>query len=465
MQTTIDTSLASATQDANKPVTDTVTKSVTPEVIIRTIDRSKKDVNVWRTGIIAFESVYYPNQRILFDLYSDILLDGHLSGIIKKRIAQVKNKKLSFKVGEDKIDEMDKTITSKAFRDMITQFILAKVWGLSGLEFVPGEKLAFNEIPRKHIKRKTQMITYEQTGLTDGISYADLANVWIIGEPHDMGLLVICGFYALLKKKTISNWAEYIELFGSPVMILKYKGHDLQARKAGERIVEKAGNSMKIVIPEEMGFDMKDGKMSNGDGQLQETFVERMNQEMSMIILGNTDTSTKGAGSHGKAETHSEEQKQLMKDDMDDIIDLLNSDHFMNILRSYNLPVEGGRFEYDGEADMAYLEKKLKIDIPLITQTGLKVSKKYLYDTYFIPEPEDGDDCIELMPKLGQPENENEPDIEDGRPIGQNPKPKPKGQKTGNIKKPTAVLPGEYIDYDLLASKITAQLKDANFFD
>lgn len=419
-----------STQTLNEPQTGKETIEMTQQMVLRSVNRSKKDVKTWRTNIIAAESVYYPNTVGLYDLYDDILLDAHLSGLIKKRISNVRNKRMVFKVGEKKVDIMDKLIQSKVFSDVIKQIMLAKMWGISGMEFLPGDKLTFNIIPRKHIKTKNQIISYEQWDNDNGFFYPDFQNIWVVGEPGDLGLLSICGFYALLKKGAISNWAEYVELYGSPVMVLKYGGSDLQSKKAGQGIVDKAGNSLKIVIPKEMDFQLLDGKTSNGDGKLQESFIERLNQEMSLIVVANTETSTNGkGGTGGKSAVHSNEQKQLIKDDMDDVLDLLNSDKFLAILATYNYPIANGNFEYVGEIDIEFLQQKIKIDLPLL-QAGLPVTAQYLYETYNIPMPEAGEKLV-VLTGLPAPDPEDPAEEQGEEPLPKPPvKPKKAAPKT-----------------------------------
>jgi len=421
---------AADTNDKNDPLIPVRDLMVTNKTVIRTIDRTPKDILTWRTALIAAESVYYPNRSRLYDLYEDVILDGHLSGIIAKRLDQVLNKELLFKKGDQVVPEMTKIIKSGVFRRIITELMLRKLFGLSGLEFIPGKNLAFNCINRKHIKLKTQKITYEQTGLDDGIDYTKAKNLWILGDHNDFGLLLKCGYYALLKKGAITDWATYIELFGSPVIVLKYDGYNKDDKIAGEKILKNSGNSQKLLIPRTMDWDMKDGKISNGDGQLQETFRLAMNQEMSLIILGNTETSASGQhGSEGKSKTHSDQQKEIMKSDMEYIVDCLNSDQFMGILNSYNLPVEGGYFEYDKEVDIQYLKDFIPLIVQVGTELGQPISKKWLADTLGIPEPENEADTIQLFPTLGQKLTTTDPDIEDGKtPATQKPKPKKKPQ-------------------------------------
>jgi hypothetical protein len=358
---------------------------ITQNITVRSIDRSKKDVSTWRNAHISAESVTNPNRTRLYNVYEDVLLDGHLTGIIGKRLDTVLNKNLLFKKDRQVVAGMEKTINSKTFRDLITELLLSKMWGISGMEFVPGDTLSFRRIPRKHIKPHWGIIALEEHA-TQGISYSGLANVWIVGDPADLGLLLKCGFYALLKKGAITDWAEYIEVFGSPIMLMTYDAGDTQTDLALDKVLDNIGNSMRIKIPRQAGFDIKDGKASNGDGKLQETFRNAMNEEMSTIILGNTETTTSSSSSgYAQSSVHAEQQMQIIRSDMMYVLDYLNTPHFHNILRSYGLPIDGGSFVYDKEIDIAYMVQKIQVDKDLAAM-GLPINHQYLYDTYSVTQ-------------------------------------------------------------------------------
>ena len=380
------------------------------EVHITQIDRSPKTVKLLRQAHIAAESPFYPSEARLYDIMEDVLIDGHLSGIVEKRIDQVINKTLLFRKGNDDVPEMDAAfLKTPARRAVMKALMERKLFGRVGMEFIPGDRIQFNEIPRKHIKLKTRKIVPEQWMQDEGLNIDDFPNVWVLGKPNEFGLLHKCAYYALLKRGMFGDWASYIELYGSPVIILKYEGTNRDDKLAGEAIIKKSGNSQKLLIPKSMDWDMKDGKASNGDGKLQEIFRLATNQEMSLIVLGNTETSASGQhGSEGKSKTHSEQQKEIMKSDMEYILDELNSDHFLNILRSYGMPVDGGYFEFDKEVDIEYLKEKIKIDLPLIKEMGLKVATSYLYETYNIPQPKPDEECIDIEPAGSEEDPDNE---------------------------------------------------------
>lgn len=417
-----------ATQDASQPITSTKTAEVLRNVFVRSTDRSPKDVLSWRSALIAAESIYWPNQTRLYDLYADLLLDPFLSGVIRKRISQVVNKNLMFVTdGGEEVPEVGKVIRTKVFKDVMRQILWTKMWGVTGMEFVPGKTLAYNLIPRKHIKRKTQKITYEQWDLDNGISYTDLTNVWVLGDPGDLGLLLMCGYVALLKKGSVSDWAQYIEIFGSPAIVVKYDGYDEQAKKQAERIMHSVGNSMRMTVSKEMEVEFMDGKQSNGDGKLHDAFRNACNQEMSVIILGNTETTGHtSTGTGAKSKTHSDQQLEIIKDDMDDICDALNSEHFRNILKSYNIPVDGGSFVFDKEIDINTISDKITVDIQLLN-AGLPIPTSYWYKTYGIPEPKSGEPVL-TPPKPAEPQSAQEvppPAV----PMAEKPAAPPKPQK------------------------------------
>lgn len=402
------------TQIKQDPIEGQKIEFVTQNITVRTIDRSAKDVSTLQNGLKAAERTHSPNRSRLYNVYEDIIRDGHLWGIIGKRIDAVLNKTLLFKNGDTLVEEMNRPINSQVFRDIITEIILSKLWGIRGMEFQPGKTISFKKIPVKHIKPKWQIITMEEFA-TEGISYTDLANVWIVGDPDDLGLLLKCGYYALLKKGAIADWAEYIEIFGSPVMIMTYDAGDTQTDLALDKVLDEVGNSMRIKIPKQAGFDMKDGKASNGDGKLQDIFRRAMNEEMSIIILGNTETTNSSNSSgYAQSKTHAEQQLEITRSDMVFVLDYLNSDHFLNILKSYGYPVDGGMFEFDREIDIAYMAKKIEVD-KKAKEIGLPIGKKYMYETYAIDEPEAGDEI------QGKASTEPVPE-----PPSDKPKPKPK---------------------------------------
>lgn len=362
------------------------TEIIVNELEIRSIDRTRKDVGNWRQALIAAESAYNPSRVRLYDIYEEALLDGHLSGIIEKRIDTVLNKSVYFEKDGQRVSAMDAFINSMAFRDIMRTIMQTRLWGISGIEFLPGKKPMFTKIPRKHIKPNLGIIAYEQNG-SEGIAYDELPNVWVLGNNDDLGLLLKCAPYALYKKSNLSDWAEYIEMFGQPVRIIKYDSYDEQTKQELKKVLNESGSSLAMMLPKQADFDMKDGRHAYSDGTLHLFFLNALNAEMSIIILGNTETtvSSKSSG-FAQSKVHETQQQEISKSDLIYTTNMLNEQKFLDILRSYNYPVEGGQFVFAKDMNLDYLQARLEIDKEI---AGIvPIPQDYWYNNYGIPKPE-----------------------------------------------------------------------------
>lgn len=392
-------------------------------------DRSSKDIGKLKESVVTAESVYYPNRVMLYDLYHDILsMDGFLRGIIEKRINSVLNKKIKFTQKDGKQgDDLTDLIKSEKGRDLITLMMESKIWGVSGMEFVIGEELTFKEVERKHIKPEKGLITKSQYGLSeqDGYKYEDMPFVWVVGKPKDLGLLLACSMYGIYKRGTFGDYAQYVEIFGQPVRIMKYDAHDTKTKQELKTLLTDSGSSLAMMIPKQADFEMLDGKTSNGDGKLQIGLKDACNEEMAIAILGNTETtsSSKSSG-YAQSKEHGEQQDELTISDLIFIENLLNSKKFKQILKSYGYNIDG-KFEFELDLDLSKL--KLRMEIDTFVSQKVPIGDDYWYETYGIPKPDNYDELKSKMEQAAQePAPEPTPNNSKKTP-GQQPK---KGQLT-----------------------------------
>jgi hypothetical protein len=368
---------------------------VVNQIIIRPVDRTQKDIADYRTAHRFAEAVVHAHRVRLYDLYDDVCLDGHLTGVMEKRIEAVRNKQLFFVKDGKRVDELKDLIKSNPFRDLITKVMESKYWGLSGVEFIPGKDFTWKEVPRKHIKPSLKIISKEQF-TEEGFDYSNNPFIWIIGNDTDLGLLLKCAPYAIWKRGDLADWSQYIEIFGQPVRIIKYDAHDVKTKMELQQVLDESGSSLALMIPKQADFDMKDGKQSNGDGKLQDGFRIAMNEEMSVIILGVTETTTSSSSSgYAQSKEHSKQQNEKTKDDIQLVENYLNDPKFLNVLASFGFPVEGGRFEFENEKDLNFLRMRKEIDD--FVSKKVPVSEDYWYETYGVPKPDDFEARMEEM--------------------------------------------------------------------
>ncbi len=399
-------------------------KIVINDIQIQSVNRNPKDVLQWRNAHIAATAVLNPNRTRLYDIYDDILVDGHLSGIIGKRIDTVLNKPLYYhdKNGK-KVDGMDAVINSTVFRNILRTIMETQLWGISGMEFVPGDEMAFIEVPRKHIKPKWRIISLQQNENT-GIAYDEHPAIWVIGESKDLGLLLKCAPYAIYKRGAMADWSNFVEIFGIPMRVIEYDANDEQTKIELKQILDESGSALALMIPKQASFKTMDGKQTNGDGQLQESFKDSLNAEMSLIILGNTETSTQtgNKGTNAKAKTHSEQQGEIAKSDIIYCTNTLNDKRFATILKTYGLPVsDGGQFVFKKDIDITFLAQRIEIDKG-VKELGTPIDDDYVYETYGIPKPANYDELKAAQKAIKEQPAPEDPEKDKPAP-GKKPKP------------------------------------------
>lgn len=378
-------------------------------LILQSPDRTPKAIADWIRAIESAESIYAPQRVLLYDLYSRLELDGWFTGTWGKRVDTILNKKLRFVKNKKKQDEFDALIGSDMFREFITLRMQQKRDGLSGAEFIPGDTFRFLEIERKHIKPEKRIISKEQYQDT-GLEYDGLWNFYIMGNKKDKGLLVKCAPYILWKQGVFGDWAEFIQIFGLPARLFKYDVYDDKTKQEAANLQKNAGSAMSMIIPKQLDFEMMDGKTSNSNGDLQDKFRKACNEEISVIILGNTETtSSSDSSGYAQAETHSDQQAEITTKDLQDVLNTLNDPKFLTILKSYGYAVDGGLFEFIEKPDLAKLSKRKDIDIAV--SKVIPIGDDYWYDTYGIPKPDNYDELKAQMEEERQaklnPPNDN----------------------------------------------------------
>lgn len=391
---------------------------------VTAVDRNKREIADYMLALKMADYIQNPNRVNLLDLMASIMTDAHLTGIIGKRLRAVRNKKIRAVKDGKHVEELDDLIKSKELRSLRKQIFYTELYGITGIEHQPGEFYNFKKIPRKHIKPHLKRITISQLG-NEGYNYEEMPNILIMETDEDdnnYGLLLKAIPWVLYKRCNIGDLAQFIELFGQPPRVGKYDAGDIETRTIMEGIVKEAGAALGVVIPKTAEFEYKDVKAVSGDGKLHETMHKICDEQLSILILGQTET-TKSSESSGYAQskTHAEQQLEITKDDMDNELERLNDPRFLNILKWYGYPVDGAQFVHVEEADPTKLKARLELDIEL--NKIVPQDDDYWYETYNFPKPKNYN---ELKTKKEEDEPTPQPD----------PKKPPKGKKQGKKEDP-----------------------------
>jgi len=214
------------------------------------------------------------------------------------------------------------------------------------------------------------------------------------GSPYGEGLGATLYWPAWFKKNAIKFWMIFAEKFGSPTVIGKYppgtpREHQDSLLSALEAIQQESA----IKIPETMEIELLEAQRS-GSVSTYRDLCAFMNAEIAKTILGQTLTTEVGnAGSYAASKVHNEVRRDYVKADADLLANALNA-QLIRWIVDFNYP---GVVKYpklwircEDERDLMPLAQRDEI----LARMGLPIPRRYLYETYGIPEPVEGEEIL-----------------------------------------------------------------------
>ena len=347
---------------------------VTAELIRKADALTRKDIATWRHAWQMALSVDNPRRLALYDLYTDTLVDGHITGAIEQR----KSKTLS------------RLFRREWFHSFLALALDATFWGHSLIELGEvvkderGMRFASAElIPRKHVIPEYGMILREPTDdIKRGIPFreGDFSR-WLIevGKPHDLGLLLKCAPYYLSKKNMGAYWDTFGEIFGMPMRVANTTATNKKDLDDIERIMASMGAASYGVFPE--GTTISFEETSRGDAyNVYDKRLERCDKELSKIILNQTMTIDNGA-SLSQSEVHLEIFENVCASDARRLSYIIN-DRLLPLMVASGFPLKGLTFEWDYSDEMT--DAEMREEERTILQY-YKIDPAYFAEKYNIP--------------------------------------------------------------------------------
>lgn len=396
-------------------------------ITVRPVVRQSQDIAKWRAAISAAEGIIQ-YRTSLYDLYEDIMLDAVLTSLVEKRILGVTKTKLLFvdKAGKE-IPAVTELIQKRQFREMRKEIQLHKVWGISVIELInDAQGFRIFSAPRKHIKPKEGIVTYEQNG-TDGVAYRQPpANKFILecGHWNEFGLLMKAAQYVIYKRGGFGDWAHFAEIFGMPFREARYDGFNDAVRKQLEMALEQAGSAGYAILPKEAELTFHEASNTQGSGELYNSLRKACNEELSILFLGQTETTAKTAGKlGGNDDTHEQTENDINYNDKLDELSILN-EQVKPILQSLGFPVDGGSFIHEEREESVPITDRVNAIVRLKKEAGLPMDDDYLYETFNIPKPADYEQQKKKIEDQANAAMQQKP--VPGKPPGKKPAPKDK---------------------------------------
>ena len=357
----------------------------------RTDALTKKDIGDWHRAWQAAINVDSPRRGPLYDVYTNALIDDHLTGCISQR--KGRTQQLPFIIIDrngDANEELQQIFESEWFTTFIDLALDARYWGHSLIEFgdveTKGDIMRYSYcrlVPRKHVcPERGVVLRSENDSLDDGISYrtGDLAHWCIeVGEAHDLGLLLKVAPQCLAKKNMLAYWDVFGEIFGMPMRVATSPSQNQSDWDQIAGVLRDMGAAGWGIFPEGTSIDIKE--TSRGDAyNVYDRRVDRCNSEMSKAILGQTMTIDNGS-SLSQSETHLEVFNNLCKSDARGLQYIIN-DRLLPMMVRHGFPLEGCRFEWDDTRQFTASEQR---ELERLLLQEYDIDPQYFIDKYKVP--------------------------------------------------------------------------------
>lgn len=255
----------------------------------------KQDVSDWSDARQFALDPIVPDWTDYIRVLDDVMVDAHVSGIIRAIKKKVKSKDWYIYNADGSVDEdLSKIFRGRWFKKMIDLIVEADFYPYSVIQLGDYDD-GFDQL--KEIKREyytpqhnqVKRSLYVSTGEHDKYSF-DLEKLKdyfiVVKSEEELGLLDHVAPHALGKKHMLIYWWRYGEQYGLPFRIGKTDVDDNTRRAKLENAFTKMGNNMWMVTDLEDQVDLLSD--SNKGGSV-DVFLEAMkysNNEISKNLAG-----------------------------------------------------------------------------------------------------------------------------------------------------------------------------------
>ena len=357
------------------------------------VRRLKQDVQKWRDALDRAENVYYPTRVQLLNIYADVVLDLHLSSVLETRKINVLGQafKLVDQAGKEN-PKLTKLLRKPWFRQFCRYALESLDYGHSLIEFpvpVDGEFHRVTLVPRQYVFPEAHLVR-TMPGMIIGVDYENdpAYSPWLmeVGDRHDLGLLLKAAPAIIWKKTVMGAWAGFTEMFGTPYRTVT-GAMDGPQMDACNTMMSDMGQAGYGVFPEGVKVDFI--APATGNALLYDKFIERINSELSKLVLGQTMTTDSGS-SRSQGEVHERVSDAYTKEDSVFLSELIN-EQLLPFLLTHGYPVAGFEFQFEDTENLGK-EKQFLIVQGIMKDSGYQVNKQYLEDTFGVlledkPEP------------------------------------------------------------------------------
>lgn len=383
-----------------QPKTQSVINTIAFE---QQLQRVRQDATKFKIAVQSAESPMYPNRFLLMQAYQQTILDGQIQSAILQRKMKVLGQKFNIVDLKGEINtEKTALLNEKWFYDFLDLALDSIFWGFSCVQFSPiinSKFLNVELVPRIYVVPENDLVRSNTATVTEGVKFTEKPySNWCIGvgNKKDLGLLMKLTPYAIWKNNAMGAWAEFAEIFGSPIRVVRTDVRDEATRKNAENMMRNMGVATWSVLDLNDQFELFEASRTDSFN-VYDKMVERCNSEISKIVLGQTGTTDEKSYS-GSANVHGDIALQIGKQDQL-MIQFIVNNQLLPMMNGLGFDFNGHKFEFDLSESMS-IEDQAKIDASFMPY--VKFNVEYLENKYKIKldEVNEVDSDAEVMNKL-----------------------------------------------------------------
>ena len=367
------------------------------KLMVDVIKRSKrlwrKEINDWQAGRFARYNVEIPNTHFLDEVYDDVMMDGHLTGVTGNRMLRTTNKKYIFSINNVKDDNLSKFIEDKSWFEYTLENAFNSVYRGHSLlwvkDWTKGEIKEIELIARGLVVPEKYCLKHDYDSVT-GIDFRELNDIlWYAQFYDNVGLLEKAAPYTILKRHSWGSWDEFEELFGVPIRIAKIASQSEVVKNEVADWLEQMGSAAYGVFPIGTEVDIKENSKSDSFNVFYQK-IKALDAELSKLVVHQTMTTENGA-SKAQGNVHENTLKELVYADEKKMLAFLN-DVVVPAMRAlgYKIP-DNAKISVEQTKDSS---EQIAIDGVLLSN-GYILKKEYLEGVYGCE--------IEAMPQQNTP--------------------------------------------------------------
>lgn len=327
------------------------------KIVPKTISRTRADISSWKNALRAADNVENPRRARLQNLYTDILLDAHLTSQIELRMQHSLSVPFVLK-RESEIDEKNTALLKAAsWKNEIDREILwADYRGNSLIELTTeNNTLCVTSLPRNNIIPEKGILLLSEDDTT-GIDYRNCREygTWLLefGSRTNYGLLNKAIPHVLFKRFAQSCWSELCEIYGIPPRFIKTDTQDPEMLSRAEAMLRDMGSAAYFIIDREESFEFAKGADTNGD--VYNNLISLCNSETSLLITGAVIGQDTKNGNRSKEESSIKLLDKIVQADKKTLESYWNGTVIPALVKIGILP-EGLTYELQQEEDIEKL--------------------------------------------------------------------------------------------------------------